>query len=99
LPPPPFRQGINRFPFFVSIVDSHDWMNKGVNYEIDRVLNNKHLGNGSILLFHNDAKDTPKALPIILKGLKEKGFQIVPISQLIIKDNYYMDSEGRQHPK
>lgn len=36
-----------------------------------------------IILFHNDAKYTPKVLDTILKGIKEKGFEIVPISQLI----------------
>ncbi|MDR3240034.1 MAG: polysaccharide deacetylase family protein [Clostridiales bacterium] len=77
-------------------VDSHDWMNKGVDYEINRVLNNKNLRNGSIILFHNDAKDTPVALPIILKGLKEKGYTIGPVSQLIYKNNYHMDNTGRQ---
>lgn len=77
-------------------VDSHDWMNKGVDYVINRVVNNKNLQNGSIVLFHNDAKDTPTALPIIIKGLKEKGFTFVPISELIHKENYYMDHTGRQ---
>lgn len=76
--------------------DSIDWKELGVQAEIDRVLNHKHLGNGSIILFHNDAKYTPECLDTIIKGLKEKGFEIVPISQLIHKDNYYMDVEGRQ---
>ncbi len=69
-----------------------------MEYEINRVLNNKKLGNGSIVLFHNDTRDTPKCLDTIIKGLKEKGFEIVPISQLIIKDNYRMNGEGRQIP-
>jgi polysaccharide deacetylase family sporulation protein PdaB len=77
-------------------VDSHDWMNKGVENEINRVLNNKNLRNGSIILFHNDAKDTPKALPVILKGLKEKGYTIGPVSDLIYKSNYHIDHTGRQ---
>ena len=47
--------------------------------EIRQVLEHKHLGNGSIILFHNDAKYTPKVLDTILKGIKEKGFEIVPI--------------------
>ena len=51
---------------------------------------------GSIILFHNDAKYTPKVLDSIIKGLKEKGYEIVPISSLIHRDNYYMDHEGRQ---
>ena len=28
--------------------------------------------------------------------VSEKGYEIVPISELIYKDNYYMDNEGRQ---
>ncbi|MGL4790957.1 MAG: polysaccharide deacetylase family protein [Anaerotignaceae bacterium] len=77
-------------------VDSLDWKEYGVESQINQVLNHKHLGNGSIILFHNDAKYTPQALDSIIKGLKEKGFEIVPISELIHKDNYYMDHEGRQ---
>lgn len=77
-------------------VDSIDWKELGIQAEIDKVLNHKHLGNGSIILFHNDAKYTPECLDTIINGLKEKGFEIVPISQLIHKDNYYMDVEGRQ---
>jgi polysaccharide deacetylase family sporulation protein PdaB len=77
-------------------IDSHDWMNKGVDYELDRVLNNKNLQNGSIILFHNDAKYTPQCLAAIIKGLKDKGYGFVPLSELIYKDNYYMDHTGRQ---
>jgi peptidoglycan/xylan/chitin deacetylase (PgdA/CDA1 family) len=77
-------------------VDSLDWKEYGVNDEIDRVLNHKALGNGSIILFHNDAKYTPDALDSIIKGLKAKGYEIVPVSELIYKDNYYMNHEGRQ---
>lgn len=81
---------------FVSSGDSLDWQEKGADAEIQQVLNHKHLGNGSILLFHNDAKYTPQVLDTILKGLKEKGYEIVPISQLIHRENYEMNHEGRQ---
>ncbi len=79
-------------------VDSLDWKELGVDHEINHVLNHKHLGNGSIILFHNDAKYTPDVLETIIKGLRDKGYEIVPISQLIHKDNYYIDHEGRQIP-
>ena len=79
-------------------MDSLDWKEKGVDAEINQVLQHKHLGNGSILLFHNDAKYTPQALDTILKGLKQKGFEVVPISELIHKQNFTMDHEGRQIP-
>lgn len=77
-------------------VDSLDWKEQGAEVEIRQVLEHKHLGNGSIILFHNDAKYTPKVLDTILKGIKEKGFEIVPISQLIHRENFEMDHEGRQ---
>ena len=77
-------------------IDSLDWKEFGTEAEIKQVLDHKHLGNGSIILFHNDAKYTPEALDTIIKGLKEKGYEIVPISELIIRDNYTMNSEGRQ---
>jgi len=80
-------------------VDSLDWKEQGTDAEINQVLNHKHLGNGSIILFHNDAKYTPEVLDTIIKGLKDKGYEIVPLSQLIIKDNYTINTEGRQIPE
>ena len=77
-------------------VDSHDWMNKGVDYEINQVLNHKKLRNGAIILFHNDADDTLKALPTILKKLTTDGYKIVPVSELIYKDDFHINSEGTQ---
>ena len=77
-------------------IDSLDWKEQGAQAEINQVLNHKHLGNGSIILFHNDAKYTPKVLDTILKGLKEKGYEIVPVSELIHRGEYKMDHEGRQ---
>jgi len=79
-------------------IDSLDWKNYGVEHEVNQVLNHKHLGNGSIILFHNDADHTPAALPQIIDGLRQKGFEIVPISELIIREAFYMDHEGRQKP-
>jgi Predicted xylanase/chitin deacetylase len=80
-------------------VDSLDWKNYGVESIIHTVCNHKHLGNGSIILCHNGAKYTKDALQSLITGLKEKGYEIVPISQLIYQDNYYMDHEGRQFQK
>ncbi len=77
-------------------VDSLDWKEYGAQEEISKVLNHKKLGNGSIILFHNDAKYTPQALDSIIKGLKEKGYEIVPISELIMRENYTINAEGRQ---
>ena len=80
-------------------IDSLDWKEQGIEAEINQVLNHKHLGNGSIILFHNDAKYTPQALDTILKGLKDKGYEIVPVSELIHRGKYELNHEGRQIPK
>ena len=48
---------------------------------------------------HNGAKYTADALESVIKGLREKGYEIVPISQLIIRDNYTINTEGRQIAK
>ena len=54
--------------------------------------------NGSIVLFHNGAENTPAALPGILEQLQSRGYEIVPVSQLILKENYTIDSTGKQCP-
>lgn len=80
-------------------VDSLDWKDYGVDSIINTVLNHKHLGNGSIILMHNGAKFTKDALPAIIEGLQNKGYTLVPISELIYTEDYQMDHEGRQFKK
>lgn len=77
-------------------VDSLDWKDYGADAIVSKVLDHKHLGNGSIILMHNGAKYTKDALDRVITGLQEKGYEIVPISELIYKENYEMDHEGRQ---
>ena len=84
---------------YISRLDSLDWMNKGAENIINRVLHNKKLKNGSIILFHTDAKHTASVLNQIIDGLIEKGYSFKPVSELIHKDNYYIDVEGRQRLK
>ena len=77
-------------------VDSLDWKDYDAATIIRRVTEHKHLGNGSIILCHNGGKHTAEALDELLTILKKKGFQLVPISALIMKDNYTINTEGRQ---
>lgn len=79
-------------------MDSLDWKNYGVDSIVSTVLNHKALGNGSIILMHNGAKYTKDALPAVIEGLQKKGYEIVPISKLIYKENYEINHEGRQIP-
>lgn len=77
-------------------VDSLDWKDYGVNDIIERVCNHKALGNGSIILCHNGAKYTAEALDTLITRLQEAGYTFVPLSELIYRDNYHMNTEGRQ---
>lgn len=77
-------------------VDSLDWKDYGADSIVSTVLNHKNLTDGAIILMHNGAKYTKDALDRIIVGLKDKGFEIVPVSQLIYKDHYYTDNTGKQ---
>lgn len=79
-------------------VDSLDWK-PGITPEQiqDRVLN--RVSNGSIILFHNDTPYTAKLLPSIISALKSKGYEIVPVSSMIMRDNFEINVEGRQIEK
>ena len=77
-------------------VDSLDWKDYGEQNIIDTVLENKSLQNGSIILCHNGAKYTEDALEKVITGLQEGGYKIVPVSELIYKEDYHMDASGRQ---
>ena len=77
-------------------VDSLDWKDYGVDPILKNVLENESLGKGSIILCHNGAKYTAEALDALIKGLKKQGYEIVPVSELIHKEDYHMDANGRQ---
>lgn len=77
-------------------VDSVDWNKPTAEQITKKVLDNTK--SGSILLFHNDLQNTTDALPDILKGLKEKGFEFVTIDELVLHDNYTIDANGEQQP-
>ncbi len=77
-------------------VDSLDWKDYDAATIISNVCNHKALGNGAIILCHNGAKYTADALDEMLTNLENQGYEIVPISKLIMRENYHMDATGRQ---
>ena len=79
---------------FVSSVDSLDWKKLSVDEMYSRVT--KKVQNGSIVLFHNGAENTPEALDKILTKLKTDGYEFVTVSELIYWDNYEIDHTGKQ---
>ncbi|HHV93813.1 MAG TPA: polysaccharide deacetylase family protein [Firmicutes bacterium] len=78
-------------------IDSLDWKDVSAQFIVDRVLS--QAGPGEIVLMHNNGKYTAEALERILPELKRRGFEIVPISELIYRDNYYIEPHsGIQRP-
>ncbi len=77
-------------------IDSLDWKDYGVDDIVKRVVESDKLNNGSIILMHNGAKYTADALESVITGLQDKGYELVPISQLIYKDKYHMKADGTQ---
>lgn len=77
--------------------DSLDWKGLTEDDIVKRVT--KNVKNGSIILLHNGATNTAKALPGLLCELKNMGYQFVTVSDLIYKDNYYIDHTGMQIPR
>lgn len=63
-------------------VDSRDWMNPGVQAITSRVL--RDVFPGAIVLLHasDTCKQTDLALPAILAGLRDRGYQLVTLGQL-----------------
>lgn len=51
---------------------------------------------GSIILSHNGTKNTANSLDMLLNNIEQKGYKIVTVSELIYKDNYYIDVNGTQ---
>ena len=78
-------------------VDSLDWKDLSAQKIYDRVVS--RVKPGSIVLFHNAAKHTPEALPMILEKLIADGYRFAKISDLIIKKDYTIDHTGKQSAK
>lgn len=63
---------------------TNDWKNPGVEKIVETVLKNPR--SGDIIIFHDrggDRTQTIESLQPIIDGLKEKGFKIVTVSELI----------------
>jgi polysaccharide deacetylase family sporulation protein PdaB len=63
-------------------IDSKDWMNPGAEEIVQNVSKAKK---GDIILLHasDSAKQTAKALPLIVKDLNKKGLKLVTVSDMI----------------
>lgn len=77
-------------------VDSLDWKNRGTQDMIQQCT--KNIQPGDIVLFHNDSKYILEALPTILKTYTEAGYRVIPVSQLLLEGETWIDHAGTQHP-
>jgi polysaccharide deacetylase family sporulation protein PdaB len=71
-------------------LDSHDWMDPGREYIVERVI--KNINSGDILLFHNNSENIVEILSEIIPTLKQD-YQFVKIEDLIYNDNYQISSQ------
>lgn len=76
-------------------VDSLDWKDPTPEQMTKTVLDK--VKDGSIVLMHNGAKNTPAALPSIIEGIQDKGYEIVLIKDLIPEGEYFTDVQGEMH--
>lgn len=75
-------------------VDSLDW--KGISaLDISKRVLQK-AKSGSLCLFHNNSDNILDALPLVLDGLKNKGFEVTNIGDVLHKDNFVIDRNGIQ---
>lgn len=63
--------------------DSLDWMNKGVDNIVNRVVTKAHPGDIVLMHASDSSKQTHEALPIIIDQLREKGYEFVTVSELL----------------
>lgn len=78
-------------------IDSLDWKDVSTGFIVDRILS--QAGPGEIVLMHNNGKYTAEAVARFLPELRRRGFDIVPISHLIYREDYYIEKHsGTQRP-
>ncbi len=75
-------------------VDSLDWKGLSALEISKRVLGKAK--SGSICLFHNNSDHILDALPLVLDGLKNKGFTVTNIGDVLYKENFVIDRNGIQ---
>lgn len=76
-------------------VDSLDWKNLGTENMVRQCT--KDVNPGDIVLFHNDSKYILEALPQILEYYTQKEYRIIPVSEILLRGETWIDHAGKQH--
>ncbi len=75
-------------------LDSKDWKGYAADKIVDGVLG--EVQPGDIIMFQNNMPATPEALSGIILGLREQGYKIVTVSDLLLDGDCIVDSKGTQ---
>lgn len=75
-------------------LDSKDWKGYDSAKIADGVLNT--VKSGDIIMFQNNMPATPEALSAVILGLREQGFKIVTLSDLLLDGDAIVDATGTQ---
>ena len=78
-------------------IDTLDYKGLTGKEMVERI--SEKLTKGSIILMHNGTKYTAESLEMIIENIKSKGYNIVPVSELIYSENYEIDVNGVQKLK
>lgn len=76
-------------------VDSLDWKGLKAGEILNRVRNK--VKNGSIILMHNNADHVLDALRLTLDYLKNAGYKVTCVGDVVYQQDYYIDVNGMQH--
>jgi peptidoglycan/xylan/chitin deacetylase (PgdA/CDA1 family) len=75
-------------------LDSKDWKGYDSAKIADNVLSS--VKSGDIIMFQNDMPATAEALSAVILGLREQGFTIVTVSDLLLDGDAIVDATGTQ---
>jgi len=75
-------------------VDSLDWKGLSSSQILERVKTGVH--DGAIILFHNNSDNIVEALPLVIAYLKQNGYEMVKLSDLVYESDYTIDNNGIQ---
>ena len=62
-------------------VDPRDWSVRNCDAIVEGVFNYVH--DGAIILLHEGYASTLEALPLIIEGLRDRGYEFVTVSELL----------------
>ncbi len=78
-------------------VDSLDWKGLSASQILTRINTGVH--DGAIILCHNNSDHIVEALPQIISNLREQGYKMVKMSELVMESDYIVDNNGVQTKK